>query len=86
MIGIVEFLLQQGFSPNQAIQLDSIEQPALCLATRLNQCQAVGALLRFGAQTNVWDTQKQTPLHLAAKADCPLCIKVIFEFLGRRDE
>ena len=27
-----------------------------------------------------------TPLHLAAQADCSLCVKIIFEYMGRRDE
>ena len=65
-IRIIEYLLQQGFSPNQSIVFEGSEQPAICLATSLNFCHSVNALLRFGAKTDVADSQMMTPLHLAA--------------------
>jgi len=72
----VDYLLRTGtVSPNQLALIQSIKQPALCLAARLNFCLIVKMLLSHKAQTNVMDSTRKTPLHLAAKNDCSECIK-----------
>lgn len=57
--------------------MQSIRQPALCFAARLDHCQIVQTLLTYAAQTNVMDSARFTPLHLAAKNDCSDCAKAI---------
>ena len=76
---MVDYLIKnEHASPNQLALVQSIRQPALCLATRLDNCHIVKALLlKHGAQSNVMDSARMTPLHLAAKNDCSECVKQI---------
>lgn len=71
---IVDFLLSRGLNPNQISNND----PAICLAARLNQCEIVGMLLKYGASVSVMDADKMTALNLAAKNECHACIKSLF--------
>ena len=74
----VEHLIKTEIvSPNQLATIQSIKQPALCLATRLDLTQLVQILLSYGAKTNVIDSSRMSPLHLAAKNDSSDCVKLI---------
>lgn len=46
----------------------------------------VKILLRFFAKTNVMDSTRLTPLHLAAKNDCSDCVKTLHLAAVNSDE
>jgi hypothetical protein len=50
-LGIIEFLLKKDLSPDGVAE----GEPAICLATRLDQCAVVALLVKHGAKLAVSD-------------------------------
>lgn len=70
----MEFLLSRGLSVNHVSQ----GEPAICLATRLNSCEIVELLIKYGAKLAVQDASRQSPLAYSISHECATCIKHIF--------
>ncbi|CAF1257203.1 unnamed protein product [Adineta ricciae] len=61
--GIVNYLLSQGCDPNRRVK--NYNESALHIASRRNQLDMVDQLLKYGANPNVLDYKKRTPLDYA---------------------
>jgi len=79
---IVEFLLSRNLSPNYV----SHNEPALCLAARLNLCEIVHLLLKHGANVAVLDATKRSPLAYAVQHECATCLKALFEHMEKNSK
>ncbi|CAF1306550.1 unnamed protein product [Adineta ricciae] len=60
---IVNYLLQQGCDPNRRVK--NYNESALHIASRRNRLAIVKLLLKYGAEVNVLDYKKRTPLDYA---------------------
>ena len=79
---IVDFLLSRNLSPNYV----SHNEPALCLAARLNLCEIVLLLLKHGANTAVFDASKRSPLAYAVQHECAACLTALFEHMEKNNK
>ncbi|UKZ82545.1 hypothetical protein TrVFT333_010334 [Trichoderma virens FT-333] len=61
---VVHYLLQEHVS---AMQISDTSSPAICAAASNGHVEIVRTLLRYGADINAKDADRQTPLHHAAK-------------------
>lgn len=75
---IVTFLLDK-VSPDSVY----MDEPAVCLAARLNHCEILSLLAKHGAKIAVSDAAKQTPLSYAISNECSKCLTVLFEHLQK---
>ena len=77
---VVTELLASGYRNIDAKNQDS--QTAVHLASFYGHCGVLEELVRYGAKVNITDTEGDTPLHYASRADKPQSVKILLESGG----